>query len=159
MKKRRRGRPTLPPEYWRDLVSLGEYSKHVPQGLTNRYDGWDIRSIPRLGLSGACQLYMKNGAYLRWTRNGATVAKISDWKTLRSRIIEARRRLEATMPKLTPLPQREDAKTLKWKLPPRSTVLWWVTNKGKLPIRAGVEILYQPKPQTSELVTRSLHEK
>jgi hypothetical protein len=158
MKKRKRGRPKLPPEYWRDLVSLGEYSEHVPEGLTpHRYKGWNIRSVPRIGLSRACKLFMKDGASLCWTRNGVTVAEISDWKTLRSRIVEARRRPEAITPKLTPLPQRKDAKTLKWKLPPRSTVLWRVTNKGKLPIRGGIEIRYQPKPHISELVTRSLH--
>ena len=159
MNWRKRGRPKLPPEYWRDLVSLGEYSKHVPERMMpNRYKGWNMRSIPRLGLSEACRRFVKDGAFLRWTRNGVTVAEIWDWKILRSRIIEARRRPEAVKPRLVPLPQqRPEAITLKWLLPPRSTVLWWITNKGKLPIRGGVEIRYQQKPHISELVTQSLN--
>jgi hypothetical protein len=160
MKKRLRGRPKLPPEYWRDLVSIGEYSKHVPERMMpNRYEGWNMRSIPRLGLSEACRkFFKKDGAFLRWTRNGVTIAEIRDRKILRSRIIEARRRPEAVKPRLVPLPQqRPEATMLKWLLPPRSTILWLVTNKGKLPIRGGVEIRYQQKPHISELVTQSLN--
>jgi hypothetical protein len=161
MKKRGRGRPKLPPEYWRDLVSLGEYSEHVPEGLTpHRYEGWNIRNIPRLGLSEACRRFVKDGALLRWTRNGVTIAEISDWKTLQARIIEARRRPEAVKPRLVPVPQqRPEATTFKWMLPPRSTVLWRITNKGKLPIRGGIEIRYQSKPHVRQLITRSLHKK
>jgi len=149
MKKRLRGRPKLPPEYWRDLVSIGEYSKHVPERMMpNRYEGWNMRSIPRLGLSEACRkFFKKDGAFLRWTRNGVTIAEIRDWKILRSRIIEARRRPEAVKPKLVPLPQqRPEATMLKWLLPPRSTVLWRVTNKGKLPLRGGLKYATNRNP-------------
>ena len=43
------------------------------------------------GLSDACKLIMKDGP-LRWKRDGKIIAEISDWKTLRARISEARRR-------------------------------------------------------------------
>ncbi len=138
--KRGRGRPKLPWEYWEDLVSLGVLEGHwLPGKPPKRLE--DLRN-PRgpQGLSAACQMIIKGGP-LRWVRDRVTVAEISDWKTLRTRILEARRRPELVMPR--------------WKLPGRSTVLWWGKKGEGLPIRGRVIKRYQQPP----VVERLLHEK
>jgi hypothetical protein len=114
MKKRRtRGRPKLPWEYWDDLAKY-----HWLEGM------WlpgkppkrlaDLRD-PRgpMGLSAACRMIMQDGP-LRWVRDSKTIAEISDWKTLRVRIIQAMRR--------DPVPP--------WALP-KTTELW----HGDKPLR------------------------
>jgi hypothetical protein len=129
MKKKRR--PPLPPEYWCDLADLGKLAGKVPDWYTpGPYSS--LRNLPTIGLSNACRLYMKDGPFL-WKRKGVTIAEISDWKVLRTRIIEARRRPEVIMPK--------------GKLPPRTTVLWW---GKKFPLRAGT-VRYYKRPDLSKL--------
>ena len=140
-KKRRRGRPTLPWEYWEDLrrfgIDAGVWRKQgetyglkrnkerekIIQQLESQYptvssdptenlvqtqkyfrallqlpqtkELWEAFRHPRrhlVGLQRACQKIMEDGP-LRWiSSNGTVVAKISDWKTLRVRIIESYRR-------------------------------------------------------------------
>ncbi len=84
-------------------------------------------------------MYMKGGP-LRWVRKGVTIAEISDWKTLRTRIIEARRRRPKEIPPGIWLR--------------RSTVLWW---GKKFPIRGNFEMRYTG-PNKQQLM-RSLHRK
>src|SRR5262249_44831673 len=136
MKKRQRGRPELPWEYWDDLAGYKHLADKMLPGqarlIAGRPAEWSPQVLeyfrtlferpqkhPRLlsqGLLRACQKIMKDGP-LQWKRDGKIIAEISDSKTLRVRITEAtrHRRPQPTPPMTTELWQGN--KLLRGRLP------------------------------------------
>ena len=96
-----------------------------------------------IGLSAACRAFMAGGP-LRWVRNRVTVAEISDWQVLRSRIIEARGHPEAISL------EKQIAASSGWTRP-FSTVLWW---GNKFPLRGPLIKYYRQSAHTTEVLRK-----